>query len=81
MKEELSSDDSISSFSNSGEEINSEIPQEDYASIRNEIKELNNDLKTWIKKYQHFWIWLQITLCKIKYQSLKFLQQKIMNKI
>ena len=35
----------ISSFSNSGEEIDSEIPQEDYASLRNEIKDLRNDLK------------------------------------
>ena len=50
MKEESSSDDSISSFSNSGEEIDSEIPQEDYSSLRNEIKELRNDLKTWMKK-------------------------------
>ena len=74
MKEESSSDGSISSFSNSGEEIDSEIPQEDYASLRNEIKELRNDLKTWMKKLLHLWIWLQITLCKIKYQSLKNFQ-------
>ena len=50
MKEESSSDGSIQSFSNSGEEIDSEIPQEDYASLRNEIKELRNDLKTWMEK-------------------------------
>ena len=50
MKVESSSDGSISSFSNSGEEIDSEIPQEDYASLKNEIKELRNDLKTWMEK-------------------------------
>ena len=50
MKVESSSDGSISSFSDSGKEIDSEIPQEDYASLRNEIKELRNDLKTWMEK-------------------------------
>ena len=50
MKEESSSDGSISSFSNSWEEVDSEISQEDYASLRNEIKELRNYLKTWMEK-------------------------------
>ena len=46
IKEDSTSDGSISSFSNSGDEIDSEISQEDYASLKNEIKKLRNDLKT-----------------------------------
>ena len=64
MKEKSSSDGSISSFSNSGEEIDSENFQKDYATLRNEIKELRNDLKTWMKKLQHPWIWLQLHYAK-----------------
>ena len=76
MKEESSSDGSISSFSNNGEEIDSEIPQDDYASLRNEIKELRNDLRLKWKRLQHLWIWLQIHYAKSNTKAWNFSNRK-----
>ena len=48
--EHTNSDDSFWSSSNNQDKLDSDYCKTNYESLRNEIKELRNDLKTWMEK-------------------------------